>query len=354
MFHHDPFGRSDADSIVRTLGSKHEQNYIYLFDQEVIDFQRLVPTWDSMILRTTRVDKNITAYPIRFDRLHGALVTSEKDSVDVMQAAEYLKAKSFYYFFHGWAALDWYRGYDRTYLIQPPEERLIGRTFISPNRTIGGDRLHRVAMLYHFEKNGLFHNHISAPRVCPVEGTDIVDISRRLEKHYPDIVATLRSSNNLPRTFQGEATQEMHSCWLSLFRQTFNSLLYHVTETSFFGKKLHLTEKTFKPIAMGMPFVLTSTAGSLEYLRSYGFKTFGHLWDESYDQETDDYKRLDKIASLIKNLDSMPRSEKQKLFEEAIPTIRHNWEHFYHGNFEQILWRELTTMMDDIRDHLSN
>jgi len=211
-----------------------------------------------------------------------------------------------------------------------------------------------VAMLYHFEKNNLFHNHVSAPKICPVEGTDIVDIGRRLLDHYPDIVDTLYLSKNFPKTFQGEDTQEMHSCWLSLFRQTFNSLLYHVTETAYFGNKLHLTEKTFKPIAMGMPFVLTSTAGSLDYLRSYGFKTSGHLWDESYDQETDDYKRLDKITSLIKSLDRMPRSEKQALFEAAIPTIRHNWEHFYHGNFEQILWRELTEMLGDIRDHLSD
>ena len=309
-----------------------------------------MPTWDSMRSRT-----NFGIHgQDKFNEQSGVLVTSEKDSDDVSQVAEYLKAKSFYYFFHGWAALDWYRGYDRTYLIQPLEERLIGRTFISPNRIIGGDRLHRVAMLYHFEKNGLFHNHISAPKICPVENEDIVNIARRLEKQYPDIVATLRSSNNLPRTFQGEATQEMHSCWLSLFRQTFNSLLYHVTETSFFGKKLHLTEKTFKPIAMGMPFVLASTAGSLEYLRSYGFKTFGHLWDESYDKETDDFSRLDMIAKLLKDLDRRPRLEKQKIFEECLPIIRHNWEHFYHGSFEAILWKELTSMLEDIRDHLSN
>lgn len=250
--------------------------------------------------------------------------------------------------------MDWYRGYDRTYLIQPLEERLIGRTFISPNRIIGGERLHRVVMLYYFEKYGLFHNHISAPKICPIEGEDIVDISGRLKDQYPDIVDTFFFSKNLPRTFSGEDTQEMHSCWLSLFDECAESLLYHVTETAFFGKKLHLTEKTFKPIAMGMPFVITGTAGSLEYLRSYGFRTFGHIWDESYDKETDDFSRLDMIAKLLKDLDRRPRLEKQKIFEECLPIIRHNWEHFYHGSFEAILWKELTSMLEDIRDHLSN
>ena len=349
MFHHDPFGSSDADSILCTPRAIYEQNYIYLFDQEVVNFQRLKATWDSMRSRT-----NFEIHEGPFSKQNAVLVTSEKDSDDVNQVAEYLEAKNFYYFFHGWAALDWYRGYDRTYLIQPLEERLIGRTFISPNRIIGGDRLHRVGMLYYFEKYNLFHNHISAPKICPVENEDIVDISKRLSGQYPDIVETLQSSKNFPRTFKGEDTQEMHSCWLSLFKETFNSLLYHVTETVFFGKKLHLTEKTFKPIAMGMPFVITGTVGSLAYLRSYGFKTFGHVWDESYDQEEDDFKRLDMIAELLRDLDSKPREEKQKIFGECLSTVRHNWEHFYHGSFEATLWKELTTMLGDIRDHLSD
>ena len=349
MFHHDPFGRSDPDSILCTPRAKYEQNYIYLFDQEPLNFERHKPTWDSMRSRTNFGKLN---GPIR--QQNGAIITSELDSSDVNDVSKYLNVKSFYYFFHGWAVLDWYRGYDRTFLVQPPEERLIGRTFISPNRIIGGDRLHRVVMLYHFEKHKLFHNHISAPKICPVENEDIVDIATRLKNQYPDIVETFRSSNNFPRTFKGEETQEMHSCWLSLFTETFNSLLYHVTETVFFGKKLHLTEKTFKPIAMGMPFVITGTAGSLEYLRSYGFKTFGHIWDESYDQEEDDFKRLDKIASLLKELDSKSIAEKQEIFQKCIPIIRHNWDHFYNGSFEKVLWKELSTMLGEISDHFSD
>ena len=351
MFHHDPFGHSDPDSILCTPRAEYEQNYIYLFDQEPLNFERQKDTWDSMRFRT---NFGIVNNNNKINEQSGVIVTSELNSSDVEKVTEYLKAKSFYYFFHGWAALDWYRGYDRTYLMQPLEERLIGRTFISPNRIIGGDRLHRVVMLYYFEKYGLFHNHISAPKICPVENTDIVDISRRLKDHYPDIVDTFFFSKNFPRTFKGEETQEMHSCWLSLFTETFNSLLYHVTETVFFGKKLHLTEKTFKPIAMGMPFVITGTAGSLKYLRSYGFKTFGDIWDESYDLEEDDFKRLDCIADLLKELDSKPRNEKQEIFQKCIPIIRHNWDHFYNGSFEKVLWKELSMMLGEISDHFSN
>jgi len=347
MLYHDPFGCSDPDSIhlYPRLWPEYVLNYIYLFDQEPVVFERQKATWDSVLLRNAKM---------KSPEQKAVIITSEKKSEQVEQVTEYLNAKSFYYFFHGWAALDWYRGYDRTFLITPPRERTITKTFVSPNRIVGGERLHRVAMLYYFEKLALFDNHISAPLTCPVENISIAEVSRQLSDQYPDIEQTFTESTNFPKLFKGEETQEMHSCWLSLFEECCESLLYHVSETVFFGRKNHLTEKTFKPIAMGMPFVITGTQGSLAYLREYGFKTFGDIWDESYDLEQDDFKRLEKIANLLKELDSKTREEKQEIFSRCIPIIKHNWNHFYRGAFADVLWQELTTMMEDIRDHLSD
>jgi len=343
MFYHDPPGRIDPESLLCSPDAELARNYIYFFDQEPIEINRMKPMLRSLISRTA---PNLQG---------GVLVTSEKDSDNANALARYLSAGNFYYFFHGWAALDWFRGFHRTFMIHPWEERQISRTFLCPNRIIGGERLHRVAMFYHFEKYKLWHNHISAPRTCPVENQDVVTIASRLPTDkYPERMEIMVHCKDIPKTFPGETTQEMHSYRLSLFDLACDSLLYLVTETVCFGRRLHLTEKTFKPIAMGMPFVLVAPAGSLEYLRSYGFKTFGHLWDESYDQEQDDHKRLHMIATLLKQLDDLTRTEKQQLFESAIPVITHNWEHFYHGNFERILWQELMQMLEDIDDHLGD
>jgi hypothetical protein len=112
---------------------------------------------------------------------------------------------------------------------------------------------------------------------------------------------------------------------------------------------LHLTEKTFKPIALGMPFVLTGTQGSLEYLRSYGFKTFGSVWDESYDQEPNDIRRAEKLAELLKSIDQLSEKHKQELFEQTWPIIEHNWNHFYQGGFANTLWAELVDMLKQIK-----
>jgi hypothetical protein len=142
----------------------------------------------------------------------------------------------------------------------------------------------------------------------------------------------------------------MSSCWLDQIDLATESLVYHVTETVYFGRRQHLTEKTLKPIALGMPFVLSAPAHSLSYLKSYGFKTFDTVWDESYDLEENDLQRSMKIVDLLKTLDKKSESDKQKIFEQCIPIVEHNWNWFYKGGFENILWNELTAMLDELKE----
>ena len=160
----------------------------------------------------------------------GYLVTSERDSADVNRVCDYFNWKPLYYFFHGWAALDWYRGYDRTFLIAPSAERKITKTFIAPNRIVAGERQHRLEMLYHIFKNRMLDNHISCPAVCPAENISILDAIRPLVAKYPDIQQVF-AEQALPINFEGETDHPMHSCWLSLFDEAAESLLYLVTET---------------------------------------------------------------------------------------------------------------------------
>jgi hypothetical protein len=229
-----------------------------------------------------------------------------------------------------------------------PHERRITKSYISPNRIIGGRRQHRVVLMYHLLKRGINNAWISFPKSCPSENIDILDIAKKFRTKYPDIMDVFAAAD-LPLHFPGETDHPMHSCWLSLFDETAETLAFVSTETVFEGRRHHLTEKSFKPICLRMPFVLVSTAGSLEYLRSYGFKTFDSVWDESYDKETDDSKRLEKIADLLHSLDQLSNNEKQSMFESAIPIIEHNFNHFYSGGFEQILWKELVDMLETMK-----
>jgi hypothetical protein len=340
MFYCDPPGRSDAESLCNT-SEDAEVNYIFFHDQEPIHTDIHAPLFDEVNRRGGTL--NNYAGP-----KHAAIITSERDSEIVDQVCSQNHWRPYYYFFHGWASLDWYRGYDRTYLMPEPHERRITKSYISPNRIIGGRRQHRVVLMYHLLKQGIKNAWVSFPKSCPVENIDISDIAKNFRKQYPDILDVFAAAD-LPRNFPGETGHPMHSCWLSLFDECAETLAFVSTETVFEGRRHHLTEKSFKPICLRMPFVLVSTAGSLEYLRSYGFKTFDSIWDESYDTETDDARRLAKIADLLHSLDQLTDAEKQARFEAARPIIEHNFNHFYSGAFEQILWQELVNMLDTMQ-----
>ena len=358
----EPFGKTDPDSLVN-YGSDDipEHNYTLLWDQEPIHLNVHLPTFESLqeknydlflhwrneqntLVKLHRIS-NWEPWVVKNKRF-GSIITSERDSDNVAAVCEQFGWHSYYYFFHGWAALDWYRGYNRTFLITPWQQRKITKTFLAPNRIVAGEREHRLEMLYWIFKLGMNNNHVSCPSVCPAENISILDAIQPLKNQYPDIEAVF-AEQSLPLNFEGETDHPMHSCWLSLFDQSAESLLYLVTETVATGRRHHLTEKTFKPIALGMPFVIVGTQGSLKYLRSYGFKTFGDLWDESYDDEPDDHKRIEKIAKVLELLESLG-DDRQAIFDTAWPIIEHNWNHFYNGGFEKILWQELKDMLNEL------
>jgi hypothetical protein len=203
-------------------------------------------------------------------------------------------------------------------------------------------------LMYHLLKKKINNAWISFPAVCPVEQQHVVDLSAKLGADVQQVF----QKADLPLCFPGETDHPMHSCWLSLFDENASSLAHVVTETVYSGRRQHLTEKTFKPICLRMPFVMVSTAGSLEYLRRYGFKTFAHVWDESYDLETNDDVRLIKISRLLKDLDDQSPREMQEIYRACIPALEHNFQHFYRGGFEQVLWQEFTAMLQDIKNHV--
>jgi hypothetical protein len=331
----------------------HEYNYIFFFDQEPIHLNQHLPTFQQVEDTNNFIDIP-QELCMRYEELgwqvpyrwRSAICTSEKNSENVDAICSRFGLDYHYYFFHGWAALDWYRGYDKTFLIRPFGSRKITKTFIAPNRIIAGERKHRLEILYHIFKYGMTNNNISCPAVCPAENISVMDAIQSLRVQYPDIQDVF-SARSFPINFANETDHPMHSCWLSLFDESAESLLYLVTETVATGRRWHLTEKTFKPIALGMPFVIVGTQGSLKYLRSYGFRTFGDVWDESYDDEDDDV-RIEKIARLLKELDDLSPDRKQKIFESAYDVIEHNWNHFYYGGFEAVLWAELLEMLDGI------
>jgi hypothetical protein len=335
MFFCDPPGHTDPEHLFN-LGRDDivETKYVFLHDQEPVDLDLFRALFDEVAFRNQDIPRTIN---------NGHIIVSERGKF-VDRLCRHYGWKSHYYFYHGWACLDWFRGYDRTWLIPRAQDRTPTQTFMSPNRIVAGRRDHRVLFLYNVFRHGLEHNHISAPRVCQYENVDISIVAQKYNNVYQDISQVFDQAC-LPRTFAGEETQQMTSCWLGNFAEAQDSLIYVPTETVYFDRRTHITEKTFKAIALEMPFVLVAPAGSLEYLREYGFQTFGHIFDESYDEETDDIRRIERVTKLLKDLDALTVQERQQIHRACLPVVEHNRNHFYGGGFEAVLWTELVTML---------
>jgi hypothetical protein len=87
---------------------------------------------------------------------------------------------------------------------------------------------------------------------------------------------------------------------------------------------VYFTEKTFKPILMGHPFIIYGGLHSLKKLKEFGYKTFDKWWDESYDDTANFADRAHKITQLLLSLKAKPLAELKIIRDDMSETLRFN------------------------------
>lgn len=97
-----------------------------------------------------------------------------------------------------------------------------------------------------------------------------------------------------------------------------------ITETVFNHPYSFFTEKIAKPLAIGHPFIVAGNYGYLKDLRNLGFKTFGHLINEDYDQVDNSQSRIERIAQLVEDLS---RQDLPSFLTEAQSVCIYNQQH---------------------------
>jgi hypothetical protein len=145
---------------------------------------------------------------------------------------------------------------------------------------------------------------------------------RELQKRQP-----LTIDCDLPLDFDGyfqgnSAAVKVGEFWP--YRDTCFSI---VTETHFSNDTLFVSEKLWKPILNGHPFVVAGTPGTLAYLRSLGFHTFAPIIDEHYDALVDDEQRMQAVLAAIDALGALDDGQRAGLLEQMQPILAHNARH---------------------------
>jgi hypothetical protein len=105
------------------------------------------------------------------------------------------------------------------------------------------------------------------------------------------------------------------------YKTSFVSL---ITETLTDADIMFFSEKIYKPISVGHPFIVLGNPKMLQMLRQFGFKTFSDYWDESYDLEEDLEQRMIKIISIMHELNSKPVVELVAMRESMKNILEHN------------------------------
>jgi len=94
-----------------------------------------------------------------------------------------------------------------------------------------------------------------------------------------------------------------------------------------------LTEKTFKPIKHGQPFVIVGAPGSLATLRKLGYRTFDHAIDNSYDLVQDNTQRWQQTLQTIQQIQ---QQDMHTWFQKCHDDIEHNQQLFLSSKYARL------------------
>jgi hypothetical protein len=256
------------------------------------------------------------------------LLHSEKNSVDVQKYDNF--CVGCYWWSHAMLALDWYRfaEHDVRLYNQPAKFTYDFNIYC---RAWQGIREYRLTLLSLIYQIGLTER--SKINFSPLDnGIHFSQHQFQNQKFFAD--ESIRSLDNkkiIPSNYSATYdTDDYNQCAIDV-----------VLETLFDDDRLHITEKTLRPIACRKPFILVGTQGSLKYLQQYGFKTFGHYINEDYDMIADPLSRLQAIAKEMHRIACLSLEKKLILFNQCHKIAEENQKYFFSKKFQTKIVTEL-------------
>ena len=254
------------------------------------------------------------------------LLHSEINSKDVDQFSK-VGFCPVYYWSHAMIARDWYRfaQYDSRLKTQN-----LKKTFLVYCRDWMPNREYRLKFLDLATQQYLTTDCIISTQHVNNQGVHLKDYQVENPQYAFDADAILNTVPNNTVSSSSSADYDVDDIT--------STRVSVVLETVFDSGKIHLTEKILRPIACAHPFVLAAGPGALQYLRSYGFKTFSKFWNESYDDETDASLRLEKIIGTMKQIQNLSQDD----WREIKCIADHNQQHFFSEEFINQVTTELT------------
>lgn len=158
-------------------------------------------------------------------------------------------------------------------------------------------------------------------------------------KFFPTMERYVRENNKIIGCYP-DADQYQGTDWMSSAPLYMDCDFEIVNETHHqnIGDNVFLTEKTFRAIYMGVPFLICGNPGSLELLQMLGYRTFPSVFDESYDKIMSPVMAINFIVNAVRKhtLNLLPFSA--FAHDEILQATDHNQQLFLNKKHAQNLF----------------
>tara|TARA_B100001093_G_scaffold200052_1_gene192224 strand:- start:3875 stop:4894 length:1020 start_codon:yes stop_codon:yes gene_type:complete len=172
-------------------------------------------------------------------------------------------------------------------------------------------------------------------------------LNRILRQHRKDFMYAMNDLNLLEHfnaslwddklSLRYDTADNDTNWWYSINEKfSYENTLWVITESVFNNDDnlTFLSEKTFKTILLKMPFIIIGQPYTLKKLKSLGYKTFNHMWDESYDEIRDTNKRMNAIIKLVSHLSTI---DLKQLVVDNYDILEYNYKNLMMRRPEQTL-----------------
>ena len=269
---------------------------------------------------------------------HCLLLHSEKNSIEVhnYQQEQFVPV---YYWSHAIISKDWFR-----YAAYVNYKKEVRKTFLIYNRAWTGTREYRLKFSDLLIENNLLD--YCKTSFNPVDNNHDY-------KTYNFTNNQWKPTHNLEIYLDPTFAASDSSADFDI--NDYNATEFEIVlETLFDDHRHHLTEKILRPIACKQPFILATTPGGLEYLRNYGFQTFGEIFDESYDLIRDPVERMQQIIKTMKEIVAWTPTLKAIQMEKIIKITEFNQKHFFSDQFFNTVITELKNNLTGAFEYIEN
>jgi hypothetical protein len=191
---------------------------------------------------------------------------------------------------------------------------------------LGARRPNRDYIMMGLTKTGLLDRSLVTYRDCfpgaivNNQNTEFAEIFSDTELQWPYVSANLDPAWEVAPVVNNQISFVTP---VDIYSRTYYSI---VAETLHTGNGFFFSEKSIKAFFAQRIFVLFGNQYHLQRLRDLGFKTFGAVIDESYDNNPLDFERF---AMALQQLELLAGQDPAQVQQELQPVLEHNYQRLF-------------------------